>query len=127
MRANTLRDLASKYKLLADAADAAGHFAMAALHARTAEEALKAALEVEAKYAEPEEEEKHPDMICDSCGAVGRHDGRNFVWTPPDPRVVTEHRATCPECHRAYVLNRRRLWRASGRDRRSMPSEYRER
>ena len=126
MIARTLRDLSAKYRLYANAADAAGHFAMAASHARVAEDALKAALEVEAKYAEPEPEE-HPVMRCDGCGAIGRHDGRNFVWTVPDPRVVTEHRATCGECHKAYVLNRRKLWRASGRDRRQMPSEYRER
>jgi uncharacterized paraquat-inducible protein A len=123
MRANALRDLADKYRILANSADSAGHFAMAALHSRTAEQCDKAAAEVEARYADSEPEPQ-PDMICDSCNAVGRHDGRNFVWTPPDPRVVTEHRATCPECHRAYVENRRRLWRASGRDRRQMPPEY---
>jgi len=123
MRANTLRELADKYKLLANSADAAGLYSLAASHARMSAMALESAEELEAKYEEPLPEPQ-PDMICEGCKAVGRHDGRNFVWTPPDPRVVTEHRATCPECHRAYVENRRRLWRASGRDRRSMPSEY---
>lgn len=126
MRAEGLRKMADQYKLLANSADSAGRFAEAASHARVYEMFVQAAQELEAKYAEPEEEE-HPVMRCDGCGAIGRHDGRNFVWTPPNPSVVTEHRATCGECHRAYVLNRRRLWRASGRDRRSMPPEYRER
>ncbi len=123
MRANTLRSLADKYRLLANSADSAGHFALAASHARMAEMAEQSAIELEAKYAEPEVEE-HPVMRCDGCGAIGRHDGRNFVWTVPDPKVVKEHRATCGECHRAYVLTRRKLWRRSGRDRRQMPSEY---
>jgi hypothetical protein len=126
MRAEGLRRMADQYKQLADSADSAGRFADAAGYARVYETFIKAALEVEARYAEPEPEAQ-PDMICDGCNSVGRHDGRNFVWTPPDPRVVTEHRATCPECHRAYVENRRRLWRKSGRDRRQMPPEYRER
>src|SRR5512137_85306 len=104
MAAINLRRMADSYRELANQADADGQFALAASHARVSELFLKEAEKLEAQYPEPGEK----PMICEGCGAVGRHDGVRFVWTPPDPNVVTEDRATCPECHRAMVLAKRR-------------------
>ena len=104
MHAESLRKMAQSYRELADQADSEGKFALAASHARVSDLFRQEAEKLEAQY--PESGEK--PMICEGCGSVGRHDGRNWVWTPPDPRVVTEDRATCPECNRAMVERKRR-------------------
>lgn len=107
MTAINLRRMAQKYRDLADVALAGGDLALAKSHFEVCDLFIKEAEKFEAKYPEPPDPAQKP-MICEGCGSVGRHDGRNFVWTPPDPRVVTEDRATCPECNKAMVLAKRK-------------------